>query len=411
MAQCIVHAVRDRAAKPLCSMVSCLDVTERRRLAEEVQRSQKLESLALFAAGIAHDFNNLLTGLFGNIQMAQMTIEAPGTARQYLETAIDVFERARDLTQRLLTFAKGRPAVKKSIQIGELLRECSLLSLSGSNVRCDLRVDRDIWPVEGDANQLSQVFNNLLINARQAMPDGGTVVLLAASRSLETGQVGQLPAGTYVAVSVKDEGVGIPKALLHRIFDPFFTVKKQGTGLGLATCHFILRSHGGYIEVVSTPGVGSTFTVWLPASAGERREAVKVETPRDISRSTGRILVMDDEVSVRQTLNDMLCLGGYAVTTASSGEEALVCFRQANAALTPFDLVILDLTVRGGMGGRKTLTELRKIDPGVAVIVSSGYGDAPLPSDANAPGEVAALPKPYTLDELLRSVRAALARA
>ncbi len=410
VAQCIVHEVRDHAARPLCIMISCVEVTEQRRMAEELRRTQKLESLALFAAGIAHDFNNLLTGLYGNIQMAQMTIDTPNTARQYLDTSMDVFERARDLTQRLLTFAKGCPSVKKSIQIGELLRECSLLSLSGSNIRCETHVDRDIWLVEGDANQFSQVFSNLLINARQAMPDGGTVVVQAVNRSVESSQVGQLSAGKYVMISVKDEGVGIPKELLHRIFDPFFTVKKQGTGLGLATSHSIVRSHGGHIEVTSTPGVGSTFSVWLPASVEAKRDEARAEGPREISRHTGRILVMDDEITVCQTLSQMLSLGGYEVTTACSGEEALVRLRQAEAAATPFNLVILDLTVRGGMGGRQALAELRKIDPGIAVIVSSGYGEELRSAEAEGPGAVAALPKPYSLDELLCSVRAAIAR-
>ncbi len=403
--QGVVEKIADGEGTPLCLMVSCIDVTERSRMRDELQRTERLELLNVFARSIAHDFNNLLMGLLGNLELGMRGLPAGSPVLKYLEIATSIYERARSLTQRLQAFAKGGPAERKPVALADLLRECGSLSLSGSNVRFELSSHPELPAVEADPNQLSQVFNNLLLNARQAMPGGGTVSVTLSRRTVSDGEAGGLRAGEYVEATVKDEGPGIPEDVLPRIFDPFFTTKRGGSGLGLATSDWIVKDHGGQIRVTSSRG-GASFAVWLPATAGA--PSLATELPRKELSGVGRILVMDDESTVRDTVRRMLSLAGYEVVTTADGDAALEVCARASAAGQPFDLVLLDVTVRGGAGGLDTLKRLRGADPGAAVILSSGYHDEAVIERARALGCSGFIQKPYMSHELLSRVQAAI---
>jgi PAS domain S-box-containing protein len=405
--QVALHLVRDGSRKPICIMLSCADITERRLMREELQQTQRLEALRVFAGSIAHDFNNFLGGIFGNVQLAQMELPADSPALKRLELIVAVFDRAKSLTQRLLTFSKSSAPQKQDIDIQEILSECCALSLSGSNVLHQLHIDEKAHLVEGDANQLSQVFNNLIINARQAMPEGGTVAISARNVSLSDTQVGRLRKGEYTEITVKDNGCGIAPEALPRIFDPFFTTKEQGTGLGLAVSYAIVNSHGGHISASSTLDTGSVFTVYLPVSGKHDRKDRTPAIPQDF-RGSGRVLIMDDDEVVRNTAKRLLEIAGYEVTTATRGEEAIAAYRQSLSSGNVFAAVILDLTIRGGMGGARTIVELHKIDPHASVIVSSGYSDDPVFVDPKKYGFVAAIPKPYLAHELYATIKAVI---
>ncbi len=403
------HSIKDPGDQIVGMMMSCIDVTERKRMQEELQRNQKLESLNVFAGGIAHDFNNLLTGLFGNIQLARKELPPASAAGKYLDEVAGVLERAKDLSHRLLTYAKGRSARVEEVRVEEILRECCVLSLSGSNIRNEIEFSDGLWTVRADGNQLSQVFNNIIINARQAMKNGGSLKISIQNRDLEANQVGTLAPGRYVAIAVKDEGVGIPHDIISRIFDPFFTTKPDGSGLGLATSYAIVKYHGGDITVKSEPGMGSTFTVWLPAYLGTGT-SIRQRYSFDGIRGEGRILFMDDERVIRNLAKAMLELGGYKVVVVANGREAIEVYKKAAAAGDQFSAVILDLTVRGGMGGIETASELLRTDPGAAIIMSSGYSDDAAIARLREIGCVELIPKPYMIHELLGTVKRALTR-
>ena len=407
--QTAIHSVKDSQGKPVCAMASCIDITERKRLQEELQRAEKLESLDVLAGGIAHDFNNLLTGLFGNIELARIQIPSGSPAGRCLDEVICIFDRARDLAQQLLTYAKGSVPTRSDVQVAEILRECCRFSLSGSNIRYNVTADDDLPSAKADPNQLSQVFTNILINARQAMAEGGSLSISIEKRVLEAGQIVQLPAGHYIRIAIKDSGIGIPKDVLPKIFDPFFTTKPQGSGLGLATSFGITKNHGGHIEVDSTPGVGSTFTIWLPVFLGTVPELPRTGTQESL-KGDGRILVMDDERVIRDLAERMLRVGGYDVALVSCGEEALESYQQADLSGKPFDAVILDLTIRGGMGGMETAAALHKLDFNAAIIISSGYASDPGFSKLRECGFISTIPKPYLLQELLGTVKSVISR-
>lgn len=407
--QVAAHRVTDSHQAPICFMASCLDITEHKRIQEGLQRTQKLESLSLFAAGIAHDFNNLLTGLFSNLEMARDQLGSDHPAQDQFTTVLSVFERARDLTQRLLTFAKGGTTTRRKVRVQEIIQQSCLLSLSGSSTRYELKADKDLWLVEANANQLSQVFNNVILNARQAMSDSGALAISAANSTLASGQEGPLPAGDYVVIRFMDSGPGIPSHVISKIFDPFFTTKQEGSGLGLATSHSIIKNHGGHIGVVSAVGQGATFEVWLRAVREGQPEHVQKSAP-PLTRGSGRILVMDDEEAIRNMTKRMLARAGYDVTTAANGQEALALYRKAALENIPYDLLILDLTIRGGMGGEETLSELLKTDSHVAAIASSGYSDETMLTRQKQCGFLTLLAKPYLSHELLSTVKAVISQ-
>ena len=384
--------------------VLCQDITEHKQLEAERQKVEKLESIGTLAAGIAHDFNNLLTGIMGNISLARRHIEPEGKALERLEEAEKASVRARNLTQQLLTFARGGTPVRKTISVGESIRESASFALRGSNVRPEFSLPDDLWMVEADEGQINQVISNIVINADQAMPQGGAINIEAKNLVIKSRKVLPLPIGKYVEVAVKDQGVGISKEHLARIFDPFFTTKQKGSGLGLATAYSIVKNHSGYITIKSELGTGTTFYVYLPAAKGKTsfKEQEKVaETP---VRGNSSILVMDDEEMIRGMLNDMLSLAGYQVELTSDGAEAIERYAEARALGQPFGAIILDLTVPGGMGGKETIKKLLEIDPKVKAIVSSGYSTDTIMADYPKYGFSAVVTKPYSTIEIERTL-------
>ena len=390
---------------PSGCVITVEDVTERVRLEQEIFRTQKLESVGVLAGGIAHDFNNLLTGIMGNISLAQMGLPAGGSIFETLAEAEKAALLARDLTQQLLTFSRGGKPVKQTVALGELIANASQFTLRGANVRAESSFPPDLWAVEADKGQLAQVFHNLVINACQSMPLGGTVHLAAANVFIDSGSGTPLPSGKYVRVTIADHGVGIPPENLPKIFDPFFSTKKGGTGLGLAIVHSIVKNHGGQIEVTSAPGEGTTFSLLLPASAGVASPAAP---PTGTCSGRGRILLMDDEPVVRQVVSRILTALGYEVEAAAEGAAAVALYRDGLAGGKPFDAVILDLTVPGGMGGAEAMGLLRSIDPAVRAIVSSGYSSDPVMSNYGDYGFRSMIAKPFQANDLSRVLRQVL---
>jgi len=375
------------------------DITERRQVQEDRQRIARLESVGTLAGGIAHDFNNLLTGIMGNISLAKRYIDPQGKAFGRLEEAENASERARDLTQQLLTFSRGGKPVKKLVSIQKLIRDSAGFVLKGSNVRCDFSLPDDLWPVEVDEGQMNQVINNLVINANEAMPTGGIINIKAKNITIK--KRGRLPLsrGNYIKIFVEDHGIGIPEGLLTRIFEPYFTTKQKGSGLGLATTYSVIKNHDGHITVTSKRDIGTTFCIYLPASKRLPPKAKETVEEKALTGG-GRILVMDDEESIREMLSSMLGLAGYEVEVTSGGAEAIEQYSKFREAKKPFDAVILDLTVPGGMGGKDTIKKLLEIDPGAKVIVSSGYSTDPIMSDFKKYGFSAVVTKPYNVSEI-----------
>jgi signal transduction histidine kinase/ActR/RegA family two-component response regulator len=379
-------------------------------LERELEKVAKLESLGLLAGGIAHDFNNLLTVILGNLTLARLEPAVQEAAGECLEDAERGAQRARDLTQQLLTFAKGGDPHRTAVSLAEVVREAAEFVLRGSKVACDFDFAHGLWPADVDRGQIGQVVHNLVLNAIQAMPDGGAIRLKLSN--VETGSDAGLPLapGRYLALAVADTGPGMAPAVRARIFDPYFTTKKAGNGLGLATVHSIVRKHKGHIDVVSCPGRGTTFNVWLPASSCALAPAMAptpVALPAVVAGK--RVLVMDDEADIRQLVTTLLHRMGLDVVAVGDGAEAIEAFRAARAAGHPFDLVITDLTVPGGMGGKEAMQALLGIDPAVRVIVSSGYSNDPVLADHRALGFRGLVRKPYEIEELATCVARVLA--
>lgn len=384
------------------------DISDRKKMEEERLLLSKLESLGLLAGGIAHDFNNILTAILGNISLARMeTGQGQAPTRfclQRMEEAEKACLRARALAGQLLSFAKGGLPIKKPTAVPALLQESVNLALSGSKVRSQLILPEDLWLVEVDEAQISQVFNNLLINADQAMPAGGTITVRA--ENVMVGDELTLEKGDYVRITISDQGVGIPPHYLHKIFDPYFTTKQKGSGLGLATSYSIIRNNAGYISVESESGVGTTFSVYLPAThAAEPAPKIAVSAPLP---GQGRILVMDDEEMVREILSNMLGKLGYEPVCAVDGEEAIRLYQEARASGRPFTAAIFDLTVPGGMGGKEAIRRLLAIDPRIKALVSSGYSEDPIMAEFRNSGFQGVISKPYRIMELSQALAAVI---
>jgi PAS domain S-box-containing protein len=373
------------------------DITKRKKTESLLMNAQKLESLGVLAGGIAHDFNNLLGGIFGYIDLAAKSTKERTTS-DYLGKAQSAIDRARGLTRQLLTFAKGGVPIKKLDTLAPLLRECVQFALSGSRVSCDFRIPENLWLCEFDKNQIEQVIDNLVINAQQAMPEGGTIEISAENITLGEKAHLKPPAGNYVKLSIKDHGIGMPKEILEKIFDPFFTTKSKGHGLGLSTCYSVVNRHGGCIEVESEPGKGSTFTVHLPASPG--MTLTDDTSAAATHRGTGTILVMDDEEVLREAITGMLGYFGYSVVCARNGREAVDLFSAETRANRKIAAMILDLTVPGGPGGKEAAAEVRKIDRTIPIFVASGYANDPVMADPGKYGFTASIPKPFSILEL-----------
>jgi len=383
--------------KPV-SMAIIRDITGRKRMEEELQKAQKLESLGILAGGIAHDFKNILVAIVGGLSLAKMHVRQEHKVFEILAKSEKAALRATDLTQQLLTFSRGGAPVKKTASIAELLMDTACFALRGSKVKCEFFIPDDLWAVEIDEGQISQVINNLVINANQAMPEGGVIKVYAENMIIGKDDCLPLMEGNYIKVLVKDHGAGIPKKYIHKIFDPYFTTKSKGSGLGLSTTYSIIKRHEGYIDVESKPGVGTSFFLYLPAS---RKEVLVQKDLKDIPcTGQGKILFMDDEQDVRDIAGYMLNYIGYKVEFAVDGVEAIELYKKAKELQLPFDAVIMDLTIPGGMGGEEAIKKLRKLDPEIKAIVSSGYSNAPIIAQFQDYGFSGVIPKPYEVKDL-----------
>ncbi|MCE5246105.1 transporter substrate-binding domain-containing protein [bacterium] len=377
----------------------------RRRAEEELLAARKIESVGVLAGGIAHDFNNILTAILGGVALARGAASAD-EREAILGAAEHACGRAAALTKQLLTFARGGAPVRKTAAIAEIARESVEFALRGSPLEPSFRAPEDLWPADVDPGQISQVFQNLAINALQAARGSGHLRVEAANIEIFEDDTAPLPPGPYIRIRVADDGPGIPPELLPRIFDPYVTTKRDGNGLGLATSLSIVRRHGGQITVASPPGGGAVFTIFLPAARGKRPEKpTELEAPR----GAGRVLVMDDDAAVRVVAAKMLTRLGYAAETVEDGAAAIARCGAAKDEGRPFDAVILDLTIPGGMGGAEAAAKLREVDPNVRAIVSSGYSNDPVMSEYDAHGFEAVVAKPYRLDELAAALRGVLA--
>jgi PAS domain S-box-containing protein len=381
------------------------DVTAELQMQEELQKMQRLESVGLLAGGIAHDFNNIMAGLFGNIALAKDELSREHPAFESLLCAETAMSRAVRLTKQLLTFSKGGAPVKESLCLRELIEGVARFDLSGSNVALVLEVAEGLWTSDADKGQLQQVFSNMVINADQAMPDGGHLYI--SLRNAE-GAVPGLEPGRFVEITVRDEGAGIAPADLEHVFDPYFSTKPAGKGLGLATSYSIISKHGGHIRVESQLGVGTSFVIHLRASEPARA----VETSHAVQAGPGvetgaRVLVMDDDELLRRTVARALERLGYVVELAAEGEQAIRIYREALDTDRAFSAVIMDLTIPGGMGGEAAAGEILEFDPDAVLIASSGYSDGPVMADSAAFGFQGAIAKPFVgdqLDTVLRGV-------
>lgn len=407
------------------------DITKQKQLEQELFKAQKLESIGILAAGIAHDFNNILMSLTSNIWLARMELmdrqvnisgenigeESYFKTQELLKAAEAAAFRAKDLTGQLLTFAKGGLPIKQTISLNNLLQETARFVLHGSNVQLVFKLPEELWLVDVDPNQLSQVITNLIINSDQATPNGGTLTISAEnfsiSDTIQQSQLLALPLKSidYVKVSIKDEGAGISPETLPHIFDPYFSTKHKGHGLGLATAFSIITRHEGFITALSEENKGTTFLIYLPASRSKAPLTAIPAPPKEVIDlpKNGRLLIMDDEKSIQSILKRTLIRAGYEVDLADHGEQAIESYGTAFATTSPYSLVILDLTIPGGMGGLETIARLRKIDPNIKAIVSSGYSDDSVMAHYQDYGFVGKLLKPYQITELYQLIENLLA--
>lgn len=387
------------------------DISHRLRLEEELLKVKKLESVAVLAGGIAHDFNNILVAIIGNVSLAERLVEEKDQIRELLARAISASLRAKDLVVRLLAFASGGEPVRGTASLPELLRESVPFVLSGSNVKCEYDIPDALWSINMDRGQLDQVFQNLVLNADQSMPDGGTLVISCANVEVAVDEIPGLRPGRYVRAEVCDSGHGIRTEHIDRIFDPYFSTKEKdsnkGSGLGLSIVHSIITRHQGGITVQAGPARGSIFTLYLPALVEEGAEE---EKPQEVMvKGRGRVMIMDDEEIVRRVVCDMLFYLGYEGIEARDGHEALSLYERFRREGQRIDAVIMDLTIPGGMGGKEAIQRLLVVDPQARAIVSSGYFDAPVVYDFRSDGFSDIVSKPYQMLDLSRVLAAVLA--
>jgi PAS domain S-box-containing protein len=392
--------IHDRKSNIIGVVLVFRDVTVENRLAGELAKTKKLESIGVLAGGIAHDFNNILTGITGSFGLAKLQLASDHPAFELMEAGEKAAMRGARLTKQLLTFAKGGAPIKECSSVYDVIKESCDFSLVGSSVAC--RVDRDgnLWNAEIDKGQISQVVQNLILNGSQAMPEGGTIEVLCDNYSHIPEKTGDLPlaVGEYIRIAVTDYGIGIPAAVVPKIFDPYFSTKQKGSGLGLAVCHSIVKKHDGHIHCVSESGHGTTFSVYLPASS---KTAQKQTAVSELELGEGKILIMDDEPFVRDIASRMLSLLGFEVAVASDGEEAVQMYQQAlQTPAESYAAVIMDLTIPGGMGGKEAAEEILRIDDSAVLLVSSGYSNDPVMAEFKKYGFCGAVAKPFDMKEL-----------
>jgi len=400
--------LKDSQGKVTSVVETITNITEKQLLEEERLKTQKLEAVGTLAGGIAHDFKNLLQGVFGYMSMARMNLDRKDKAFPLLEQAEKALQMSVSLTAQLLTFSKGGLPAKKRLELPSVVETSARFALSGSRSNYRFTYDKDLWPVEADEGQIGQVIQNVVLNANEAMEGGGIVEIHAGNvDGRQDGDPLQHRTGNFVSIVIRDSGVGIPEHCLSKVFDPYFTTKQKGSGLGLATSYSIIKNHGGIIDVKSLPGKGTTLSICLPAADLEKVSDVPLVPAHPAGRN-GRVLVMDDEEAVRRVAAKMLESLGHRATCTEDGQDAIETFMKFEKSGNPFDVVILDLTVKGGMGGEETALKLLELAPEVKIIVSSGYSDSPVVSDYRAHGFVAFLQKPYTIEALANCLNALL---
>ncbi len=399
--------IRDPESAVIGSVIVFRDVTEEKRMEEELFKIKKLESVGILAGGIAHDFNNILVGILGNISFARQCLEDRDKAEKLLESTEKAAMRAKDLTAQLLTFSRGGEPIIQSTSIGATLTESAEFALRGSNIKLTLNIPDDLWLVNADSGQISQVIQNIVLNSRQAIPENGTVEITCLNcTNCERGT--GLPRDQCVQIIIRDNGPGIPENIRGKIFDPYFTTKDDGSGLGLAICHSIIMKHKGTISVDSEDGKGTTFTIQLPLSPEQTIDSKLAVPAHSVPQHKVKILVMDDDPMILELSEQMLEFLGHEVVLCTEGESALQKYQAAMQEGSPFDLVIMDLTIPGGMGGEKAIQQLLKIDPDATAIVSSGYSNDKVMSEYKQHGFKAVVVKPYQIEDLTKALQNAL---
>lgn len=398
-------SIHDQNGKITGVVVVFRDITEKWRMEEEIERTQRLEFIGNLAGGIAHDFNNILAVVLANIQLVKIIQKKGGNTDKYLNGMEDAVKRASSLTKQLLTFAKGGAPIKKPTLLTELLKETVELGIKGTDFSCSFSIQEQLWPVEIDSAQISQVFNNLTNNAVQTIPNNGIIEVSAQNISITNRDVLPLPLGNYIQIKFKDNGPGISQEKLVKIFDPYYLFGQKESGLGLAVVYSIIKRHNGLINVQSTIGAGTCFTIYLPAVGKD--SSVQKGIPATEQKGK-KLLLMDDEAHIVELVGEMLNHLDYRVETARNGAEALEIFKQAKQANDPFDVIIMDLTIPGGMGGREAISFLREFDPHVKAIVSSGYSNDPVMSDCKNYGFNGMVSKPYKIEELCQEINRVL---
>jgi PAS domain S-box-containing protein len=393
--------IRDREGSVIGAVLVFRDVTAKQKSEAELLKESKLESVGLLAGGIAHDFNNILQGILGNLSLARMNAHSIEKMLERVERVEKSAMRAKDLTQQLVMFARGGAPIRKPVQITGLVKDATTFALHGSNVTCEFSLATDAWLVDVDEGQFRQVINNIALNAVQAMAEGGKIEVRVENVELMTGHLPPLKEGKYVKISIRDYGTGIRPEHLQRVFDPYFTTRPGARGLGLASAYSVVRKHDGQIKVESEISKGTTFQIYLPASA-RAAEAPARESEQKRFFGRGRVLIMDDEVDILTLAGEMLKVMGYEVETAKDGTEALEKYAVAANGGHPFSVVIMDLTIPEGMGGKEAIRRLKALDPQVKAIVSSGYSYDPVMANFQEHGFSGVIPKPYVMDELGR---------
>jgi CheY-like chemotaxis protein len=373
---------------------------------ERITNSQRTESIGILAGGVAHDFNNYLTGILNSVNLAKLCTVSR-QIEQYLNNTIAIINDAQKLTKQFLRYSKNSEPSRTMVRIDKIIRDNILILLSGTNIRAELHVDDDLWQCEIDENQIAQVFGSIIINAREAMPDGGIIDITLRNEDIQSPEIVPLSAGKYVRVQIKDTGCGIPSEIQKCIFSPYFTTKFNRSGLGLTSAMIIAKNHNGHIAISSEVNAGSVFTIYLPSVDTSKNGA----SMREEQKNGGKVLLMDDEHYIRQTASEILKKKNFNVVTATQGLETIELFKNAHSSDAPFDVVILDLTIPDGMGGLETLKKLLEIDPEVKAIASSGYSDDPVISQPEKYGFADSLGKPYNLNEFINVIKNLISRA
>ncbi|MFH2092864.1 MAG: ATP-binding protein [Pseudomonadota bacterium] len=384
------------------------DITDKQFHQSESIKSEKLSSIGILAGGIAHDFNNILTGLYGNIALAKLELEPDSEAALLINEAELSMSKATELTKQLLIFANGGDPIKETLPIDQLIKDTAKFNLSGSNIQLKTQFDDQLWQVNADKGQISQVISNLVINARHAMPNGGHLTIAGSNIELKNNEIPSLAKGNYVKICLQDDGIGIPDKNLSKVFDPYYTTKPSGSGMGLATSFSIIKKHHGWITVSSNPDKGASFHIFLPADLSQDNNMLLKENSSDSNIASSNILIMDDDEQVCIIAQKMITLFGHQCSVVHDGQQAIAAYKKAVSEGSPYDLILMDLTIPGGMGGKDTIDKILDINPQAKAIVISGYSNDPVLANYQDYGFKGMLVKPFKISELKDTLERAL---